>query len=171
MGVDMVVVIMGSKSDWVIMKQCTKVLHQFGIPFETYISSAHRTPLRTKEIVLDTEHRGANVFIGAAGMAAHLAGSIAAMTNKPVIAVPLAGGVLDGIDSLLSSVQMPNGIPVATMAVGKAGAINAAYFCVQILSLQPKYSNLCLELAKDREKRAIQLEKDTQTIQDELQSQ
>ncbi|RDU72420.1 5-(carboxyamino)imidazole ribonucleotide mutase [Helicobacter aurati] len=167
----MVVIIMGSMSDWNVMKECTKVLKQFDISFEVYVSSAHRTPLRTKEIVLDAEQRGADIFIGAAGMAAHLAGGIAAITCKPVIAVPLAGGLLDGLDSLLSSVQMPKEIPVATMAVGKAGAINAGYLSVQILALQPKYANLALKLAQERESKAKQLEQDTQTIQTELQSQ
>lgn len=159
-----VVVIMGSKSDWQVMQECIAVLKNFEIPFEVHVSSAHRTPERTKEIVLDSVQRGAAVFIGAAGMAAHLAGAIAAHTLKPVIAVPLAGGVLDGLDALLSSVQMPQAVPVATMSVGKAGAINAAFFAAQILSLLPQYPKLSQLLAQEREVRACKLEADTKSI-------
>ena len=159
-----VVIIMGSKSDWKVMQECIAILKKFEIPFEVHISSAHRT----KEIVLTSEKRGAAVFIGAAGMAAHLAGAIAAHTLKPVIAVPLAGGVLDGLDALLSSVQMPQAVPVATMSVGKAGAINAAFFTAQILSLLPQYPNLSQLLTKERQERAHQLEKDTQSIRNEI---
>lgn len=163
-----VVIIMGSKSDWKVMQECIAILKKFEIPFEVHISSAHRTPERTREIVLTSDKRGAAVFIGAAGMAAHLAGAIAAHTLKPVIAVPLAGGVLDGLDALLSSVQMPQAVPVATMSVGKAGAINAAFFASQILSLLSQYPNLAQLLVKERKDRASQLEKDTQSIQSEI---
>ncbi len=160
-----VVVVMGSKSDWQVMQECILILKKFGIPFEVHISSAHRTPERTKEIVLHADKSGAIAFIGAAGMAAHLAGAIAAHTLKPVIAVPLAGGVLDGLDALLSSVQMPQAVPVATMSVGKAGAINAAFFVAQIFSLLPQYSHLTRMLADERQERAYQLEEDTRNIQ------
>lgn len=163
-----VVIIMGSKSDWNVMQECIEVLKKFKIPFEVHISSAHRTPDRTKEIVVTSEKRGAAVFIGAAGMAAHLAGAIAAHTIKPVIAVPLLGGVFDGLDALLSSVQMPQAIPVATMSVGKAGAINAAFFATQILSIFPEYPNLAQLLIKERQERAYKLIKDTQSIQNEI---
>lgn len=159
-----VVVIMGSKSDWQVMQECINILKKFAIPFEVHVSSAHRTPERTKEIVVESTNRGAAVFIGAAGMAAHLAGAIAAHTLKPVIAVPLAGGVLDGLDALLSSVQMPQAVPVATMSVGKAGAINAAFLAAQILSLLPQYPHLKQLLVNERQERACQLEADTQSI-------
>lgn len=165
-----VVIIMGSKSDWQIMQECVAVLKKFEILFEVHVSSAHRTPERTKEIVLDSVKRGAAVFIGAAGMAAHLAGAIVAHTLKPVIAVPLAGGVLDGLDSLLSSVQMPQAVPVATVSVGKAGAVNAAFLATQILSLLPQYPNLSELLAKDRKERACKLEADTQSIRGVIES-
>lgn len=163
-----VVVIMGSKSDWQVMKECIAVLKKFEIPFELHISSAHRTPERTKEIVLDAVKRGAEVFIGAAGMAAHLAGSIAAHTLKPVIAVPLTGGMLDGLDSLLSSVQMPQAVPVATMGIGKAGAINAAFLATQILSLLPQYTHLSKLLIQERQERAQKLEEDTKDLQNKI---
>ena len=133
---DFVSIIMGSKSDAGIMNECVEVLKKFDVPFEMIISSAHRSPERTKEYVKDAQNRGAQVFIAAAGMAAHLAGSIAALTTKPVLGVPLAGGALDGLDSLLSTVQMPSSMPVATLTIGKAGAINAAYLAMQILSLK-----------------------------------
>ena len=126
------VIIMGSKNDWQIMKECVTILEKFKIRYEVYISSAHRSPLRTQNIVLDSQKRGAQAFVAAAGMAAHLAGSIAAHTLKPVIAVPLAGGILDGLDALLSSVQMPREIPVATVALD--GAKNAAILALQIMA-------------------------------------
>lgn len=163
-----VVIIMGSKSDWQVMQECIKILEQFQIQYEVYVSSAHRTPIRTKEIVIDSQKRGAEAFVGAAGMAAHLAGAIAATTLKPVIAVPLAGGMLDGLDSLLSSVQMPQAMPVATMSLGKAGAINAAYFVAQIFASMPQYPNLTEQLEADRQKRAKQLEDDTEFIRQGL---
>lgn len=165
------VIIMGSKNDWQIMKECVTILEKFRIRYEVYISSAHRSPLRTQNIVLDSQKRGAQAFVAAAGMAAHLAGSIAAHTLKPVIAVPLAGGILDGLDALLSSVQMPREIPVATVAVGKAGAINAGYLIAQIFSLLPDYSNLADMLQQERQERSIQLEKETESIRQDIQSQ
>ena len=148
---EFVSVIMGSKSDYEVMSECLKVLEQFGVRYEVLISSAHRSPNRTQEYVKNAESRGAKVFIGAAGMAAHLAGAIISQTTKPVIGVPLKGGILDGLDALLSTVQMPSSMPVATMAVGKAGAINAAYLAIQILSLNNK--NLAQKLRQDREEK------------------
>ncbi|RDU67030.1 5-(carboxyamino)imidazole ribonucleotide mutase [Helicobacter didelphidarum] len=162
------VILMGSKSDWSIMRECVLTLEKFRIPYEIHISSAHRSAHRTIEIIKDSESRGAKVFIGAAGMAAHLAGVIAAHTVKPVIAVPLTGGMLDGLDSLLSSVQMPKGIPVATMSVGKAGAINAGYFVAQLFSFLPQYSHLAQKLQEERENEAKKLLNDTELIQEEI---
>ncbi len=163
-----VVIIMGSKSDWQIMKECVAILDKFNISYEVHVSSAHRTPTRTRDIVIDSQNRGAVVFIGAAGMAAHLAGAIAAHTLKPVIAVPLAGGICDGLDALLSSVQMPQAIPVATMSIGRAGAINAAFYAMQILSLLPHYQYLSEMLENERIDKAKQLEQDTEAIRKEI---
>lgn len=161
-------IIMGSKSDWQVVKECVDVLKKFGIPCEVYVSSAHRSAARTEQIVRECEMRGVAAFIGAAGMAAHLAGCIAAHTLKPVIAVPLTGGMLDGLDSLLSSVQMPKGMPVATMSVGKAGAINAGYFVAQIFALQADFVSVADALNAEREAIARQLIEDTKSIQQEM---
>ncbi|MGI9287852.1 MAG: 5-(carboxyamino)imidazole ribonucleotide mutase [Pseudomonadales bacterium] len=130
-----VAVLMGSDSDLPVMEACLTVLTKFGIPFEAKITSAHRTPEQTRAYVQDAEQRGCAIFIAAAGMAAHLAGAVAAHTAKPVIGVPLEASLL-GLDSLLATVQMPPGIPVATVAVGKPGAKNAAHLAAQILALQ-----------------------------------
>lgn len=130
-----VAVLMGSDSDLPLMEAAFAVLQQLQIPFEARITSAHRTPTVTHEYVLDAESRGCGVFIAGAGMAAHLAGAVAANTLKPVIGVPLPGA-LEGLDALLSTVQMPGGIPVACVAIGKAGAKNAAWLAAQILAGQ-----------------------------------
>jgi len=129
-----VLILMGSDSDLPIMEESAAVLKEFGIGFEMHISSAHRSPKRTAELSAEAAARGIKVVIAGAGMAAHLAGVVAAETVLPVIAVPLPGGALNGIDALYAMVQMPGGIPVATMAIGKAGAKNAGLFAVQILS-------------------------------------
>lgn len=128
-----VAIVMGSDSDLPVMEASFQVLRSFDIPFEARITSAHRTPEVTKAYVKDAEERGCAVFIAAAGMAAHLAGAVSAATVKPVIGVPMNAS-LDGLDALLSTVQMPAGIPVASVAIGKAGAKNAAYLAAQILS-------------------------------------
>jgi 5-(carboxyamino)imidazole ribonucleotide mutase len=125
---------MGSASDWKHLQGAVEVLEGLGVSFEVHVSSAHRTPERTVELVRSAEAGGCRVFICAAGMAAHLAGVVAAHTVRPVLGVPLPGGVLDGVDALLSTVQMPGGIPVATFAVGPAGARNAAFFAAQIIA-------------------------------------
>lgn len=130
-----VLILMGSDSDLPVMEECTKVLQKFGVAFEMHISSAHRSPERTGELARTAAGRGVKVIIAGAGMAAHLAGVVAAETVLPVIAVPLPGGALNGLDALYAMVQMPGGIPVATMAIGKAGAKNAGLFAVQILAL------------------------------------
>ena len=127
-------VLMGSDSDLPIMEASFEILGKFNIPFEVKVTSAHRTPKATHDFVTDADKRGCVAFICAAGMAAHLAGAVSATTLKPVIGVPINGS-LDGLDSLLSTVQMPGGIPVATVAIGKAGAKNAAYLAAQIIGV------------------------------------
>lgn len=129
-----VAILMGSDSDLPVMEASFDVLDKMKLPFEAQVLSAHRTPVQAKEYVKDAEQRGCKVFIAAAGMAAHLAGAVAANTVKPVIGVPLSAS-LDGMDSLLSTVQMPPGIPVGSVAIGKAGAKNAAYLAAQIVAL------------------------------------
>lgn len=125
---------MGSGSDWKHLQGAVEVLRELGVSCRARVTSAHRTPERTFEIVRAAESDGCQVFICAAGMAAHLAGVVAAHTLRPVLGVPLPGGVLDGVDALLATVQMPAGIPVATFAVGPAGAKNAAYFAAAIVA-------------------------------------
>lgn len=129
-----VVILMGSSSDWKHLKGAVGVLEDLGISHRVHVSSAHRTPQRTIELVRQAEDRGCRAFICAAGMAAHLAGVVAAHTVRPVLGVPLPGGVMDGMDALLATVQMPSGIPVATFAVGSAGARNAAFFAAQVIA-------------------------------------
>jgi 5-(carboxyamino)imidazole ribonucleotide mutase len=129
-----VVILIGSANDWKHLQGAVDVLRKLGITFEVHVSSAHRTPVRTAELVQSAEAAGCRAFICAAGMAAHLAGVVASLTIRPVLGVPLPGGVLDGVDALLSTVQMPAGIPVATFAVGSAGARNAAIFAAQIVA-------------------------------------
>jgi 5-(carboxyamino)imidazole ribonucleotide mutase len=130
-----VAILMGSDSDFPTMQATTEVLSSLDIPFEVKVTSAHRTPERTFAYVRDAQERGCEVFICAAGLAAHLAGTVAAHTIKPVIGVPLDAG-LNGLDSLLSTVQMPGGIPVACVAIGKAGAQNAGFLSAQMLALK-----------------------------------
>lgn len=130
-----VAVLMGSESDLAVMRATYQVLDALGVAWETRITSAHRTPDATHSYVKDAEQRGCAVFIAAAGLAAHLAGAVAGLTTKPVIGVPLESGPLNGEDALLSTVQMPGGIPVACVAIGKAGAKNAGYLAAQILAL------------------------------------
>ncbi|MFZ5803232.1 MAG: 5-(carboxyamino)imidazole ribonucleotide mutase [Acidobacteriota bacterium] len=131
-----VMILMGSASDWGTMQETARVLSQLQVPYEVHVASAHRTPERVRRLVAEGEAGGVQVFVAGAGMAAHLAGFLAAHTTKPVIGVPLPGGVADGLDALLATVQMPGGVPVATVAVGKAGARNAAFLAAQILALQ-----------------------------------
>ena len=128
-------ILMGSDSDLPTMGEAAKVLREFDIPFEIHVSSAHRTPDRVIRFARDAEKRGLRVLIAGAGGAAHLAGVTAAHTLLPVIGVPMEGGALHGLDALLSTVQMPGGIPVATVAIGKPGARNAGLLAVQILAL------------------------------------
>ncbi len=128
-------IIMGSDSDWGTMQKCVATLKAFDIPFEAHIMSAHRTPERAAHYAEEAEARGLKVLICAAGMAAHLAGVIAGHTTLPVLGVPMKGGAMDGLDALLATVQMPGGIPVATLALGNAGATNAGVLAAQILAL------------------------------------
>lgn len=128
-------IIMGSDSDLPLIKNTIEVLKSFDINCEVRVASAHRTPDVVSEYVQDAEHRGALVFICAAGLAAHLAGAVAARTTRPVIGIPCDGGPLNGVDALYSTVMMPGGIPVATVAVGKAGAKNAGFLAAQIMAL------------------------------------
>lgn len=129
-------IVMGSDSDLPVMEEAEKVLNQFQVPYEITLSSAHRSPDRTQRYAKSAEERGLEVIIVGAGAAAHLAGVIASETTLPVIGVPIDSSPLKGMDSLLSTVQMPGGIPVATMAIGKAGARNAAILAIQILALK-----------------------------------
>lgn len=147
-----VAVLMGSASDAGQMQGAAELLRKLQIPCEMRVLSAHRTPDRTREYVRDAEQRGCAVFIAAAGMAAHLAGAVAAQTVRPVIGVPLDASGLGGLDSLLSTVQMPPGMPVATVAIGAGGAKNAALLAAQILALED--GKLAVRLRQEREERA-----------------
>jgi 5-(carboxyamino)imidazole ribonucleotide mutase len=126
-------VVMGSASDWETMQHCAEQLRALGVPFETRVLSAHRTPEELSAWVRDAEGRGVEVFVAGAGMAAALAGAVAALTTRPVLGVPMESGLAGGLDSLLSMVQMPGGVPVGVLAVGRAGAVNAAVLAAQIL--------------------------------------
>ncbi|HEU0265874.1 MAG TPA: 5-(carboxyamino)imidazole ribonucleotide mutase [Geobacterales bacterium] len=159
-----ILIIMGSDSDLPVMEECASVLREFGIPFEMRISSAHRSPKRTAELAAGAAGRGVKVIIAAAGMAAHLAGVIAAETTLPVVGVPMPGGALNGVDALYAMVQMPGGIPVATMAIGKAGAKNAALFAVQILAVSAPPLAAKLQAHKEQMARDVE-EKDEKLAQ------
>ncbi|MEW6250849.1 MAG: 5-(carboxyamino)imidazole ribonucleotide mutase [Planctomycetota bacterium] len=128
-----VAILMGSENDWAVMQQAARTLEEFGVTYEARVLSAHRTPAETADYVRQADAGGTRVFIAAAGMAAHLAGAVAAHTTRPVLGVPLVAGELNGLDALLATVQMPPGIPVGTLAIGKAGATNAALLAVAIL--------------------------------------
>ncbi|KPK11250.1 MAG: phosphoribosylaminoimidazole carboxylase [Acidithiobacillales bacterium SG8_45] len=147
-----VAVLMGSDSDLGTMQACLDVLKKLDVPVEVKITSAHRTPDITHAYVKDADKRGCAVFIAAAGLAAHLAGTVAGLTLKPVIGVPMDAGPLDGLDALLSTVMMPGGIPVASVAIGKAGAKNAGYLAAQMLSLSD--TALADRLRAEREENA-----------------
>ncbi|PKH03895.1 5-(carboxyamino)imidazole ribonucleotide mutase [Psychromonas sp. MB-3u-54] len=130
-----VAILMGSDSDLPVMQGTIEILKSFSITFEVKVTSAHRTPAATHAYVTDAENRGCKVFICAAGLAAHLAGAVAGITTRPIIGVPIDCGPLNGQDALLSTVMMPAGVPVATVAIGSAGAKNAAYLAAQILAV------------------------------------
>ncbi|ELD4871674.1 5-(carboxyamino)imidazole ribonucleotide mutase [Campylobacter jejuni] len=156
-------ILMGSKSDYETMKEAAKTLESFGVKYELIISSAHRSPKRIKEYIANAEEKGAKVFIAAAGMAAHLAGAVAAYTTKPVLGVPMPGSNLASMDSLFSTVQMPSGIPVGTLAIGKAGAINAAYLAMQILAIYDV--DLAQKLKEDRLEKEKKLVSDSKEVE------
>lgn len=158
----LVSIVMGSDSDWPVMAEAGKVLERFQVPYEYYLTSAHRAPERTAAYAKKAAERGIKVIIAGAGAAAHLAGVIASHTYLPVVGVPIDSSPLQGWDALLSTVQMPAGIPVATMAVGKAGARNAALFAVRILGtgderLQSELIAYTRELAQEVERKHNQM--------------
>ncbi len=160
-----VAVLMGSDSDLPVMQACLDTLKKLGVPAEVKITSAHRTPAATHDYVTTAEMRGCGVFIAAAGLAAHLAGAVAANTTRPVIGVPM-NGALEGLDSLLSTVQMPGGVPVATVAIGKHGAKNAAYLAAQILATADE--ELAARLIDERAANARAVEAADARLQEQL---
>lgn len=159
-----VLIVMGSDSDLPVMQEAADILAKFGVPWEMRISSAHRAPARTMALASEAADRGIRVIIAGAGMAAHLAGVVAAKTILPVIGVPLPGSALNGVDALYSTVQMPGGIPVATMAIGKAGAKNAGVFAVQILALTDT------RLTESLQKYRLEMEQDLERKDADLQA-
>lgn len=158
-----VLIVMGSNSDLPVMREAADLLRQFKVPCEIRISSAHRSPAMTARLAAEAAGRGVRVIIAGAGMAAHLAGVIASETILPVIGVPMMGGTLNGVDALYSTVQMPGGIPVATMAIGKAGAKNAAILAVQILALSD--AGLAEALKQYRREMALDVERRDAALQ------
>jgi len=159
-------IIMGSKNDYEIAESAVNVLKEFGIEYEVIVSSAHRTPERTGEWSRTADERGLDAIIALAGAAAHLAGVIASETNVPVIAVPVSATSLNGMDALLAMVQMPGGIPVATMAIGKAGAKNAGIFAAQIIGRRDKA--MYDKLLAYREAMKEKVYKDNEALQEML---
>lgn len=151
-----VAILMGSDSDLPVVQATLDTLQALGVPYEVKITSAHRTPAATHAYVKEADGRGCAIFVCAAGLAAHLAGTVAGLTLKPVIGIPMDGGPLNGMDALLSTVQMPGGIPVATVAIGKAGAKNAAYLAAQMLALSD--SAIANRLREERETNARQVQ-------------
>jgi len=147
-----VAVLMGSKSDLPVVEKTLEVLKSLDMGYEVKITSAHRTPEATHSYVKDAESRGCQVFICAAGLAAHLAGAVAGITTRPVIGIPIDAGPLKGMDALLATVQMPGGIPVATVAIGSAGAKNAAYLAAQIMAVADE--ELRARVLQDRKQNA-----------------
>ncbi|MDE0056431.1 MAG: 5-(carboxyamino)imidazole ribonucleotide mutase [Gammaproteobacteria bacterium] len=159
-----VAILMGSESDWPTMRGCADVLADLDVGFEVRVTSAHRTPAATAEYVADALSRDCGVFVCGAGMAAHLAGAVAAQTVRPVIGVPIASGPLSGFDALLSTVQMPSGIPVATVAVG--GAKNAGYLAAQIIAAGD--AALSGRLGDDREANRQGVARQNASVQEDL---
>ena len=155
-------IVMGSDSDLPVIKKATDQLKKLEIPFEVHIYSAHRTPAEARDFALNARKRGFGVIIAAAGMAAHLAGALAANTTLPVIGIPCAGPALDGLDALLSTVQMPTGIPVATVAVG--GGANAALLAAQILAVEDAELAVRLDAKRAADAAAV-LEKDAGVLE------
>jgi len=152
----LVIVLMGSKSDWEVMRQADETLTKFGVPHECRVLSAHRTPVETAEYISEAEGRGVEVVIAAAGGAAHLAGVCAAHTVLPVLGVPMESAALKGLDSLLSTVQMPAGIPVGTLAIGPAGARNAALLAIAILgNARPELREKLRQFRQDQKQKIL----------------
>ena len=162
----LVTILMGSDNDYEVMVEAARALDQFGVPFEMTVSSAHRTPERTAGIVRSARERGVKVIIAGAGAAAHLAGVVAAETTLPVIAVPIDSTSLQGLDALLAMVQMPAGIPVATVAIGKAGARNAGLLAVQILAVSD--SGLASRLLEFKQEMAAGVEVKARALEQRL---
>ena len=150
-------IIMGSDSDLPVVQKAVDMLKQFDVPFEVHVYSAHRTPVEARDFAVNARENGFGAIIAAAGMAAHLAGAIAANTTLPVVGIPCKGGMMDGLDALLATVQMPTGIPVATVAIN--GAANAALLCAQIIAVEDKELAAKLD-AKRKADAAKVLEKD-----------
>jgi phosphoribosylaminoimidazole carboxylase PurE protein len=161
-----VAIFIGSESDFDVVEGAIETLKEFAVPFALEVTSAHRTPERTVNLVKTFEKKGVEVFIAVAGKAAHLAGVVAAHTRLPVIAVPVGSTTLSGFDALLSSVQMPKGVPVACMGLGKSGAINAALLSVQVLGL--KDPALAKKMEDYKKKMAVQVEESSKKIKDLL---
>ncbi|WP_028574842.1 5-(carboxyamino)imidazole ribonucleotide mutase [Desulfonatronovibrio hydrogenovorans] len=157
-----VAIFMGSKSDLEKVRPCSEVLDKLGIEHFMTITSAHRTPERTRKLIREMEEKGCKVFVCAAGMAAHLAGAVAASTIKPVIGIPLSASSLGGMDALLATVQMPPGFPVSTVALDKAGARNAAWMAAQILALDDQ--ELARKIEAARQKMRDDVEKASEEI-------
>ena len=157
-------IVMGSDSDLEIMEETAAILTKFGIPFEMTVASAHRSPKRAAEIASSARKRGIKVIIAGAGHAAHLAGAMAAFTSLPVIGVPIDSSCLQGLDSLLSTVQMPPSVPVATVSIGKPGAINAGILATQILALSD--SKLAEKLEEYKKEIAEQVEQKAEKLKD-----
>ena len=151
----MIGIVMGSTSDWETMKAAAKMLEEFGVPYEAKAMSAHRTPHAVAEWATNAQKNGMKAIIAAAGGAAHLAGVVAAHTTLPVLGVPMPSKHLQGLDSLLSTVQMPKGIPVATFAIGDAGAANAALFAVSLLALEDKALAAKLDEFRRKQTKAV----------------
>ncbi len=166
MATSLVAILMGSDSDLPTVKEAWAVLRDFGVAFEAHVLSAHRSPEDLVSFVKQAEARGLRIFIAAAGGAAHLAGAVAAHSTRPVIGIPIQSGELGGLDSLLSTVQMPGGVPVATMAIGAGGAHNAGLLAVQILALSD--TALSEKLRQHQAEQVEQVRKKDKKIQTEL---
>ena len=162
MGKPLVGILMGSDSDLSVMEEASKVLEKFGVGHEVIVSSAHRSPERTRKYVVGASKRGIKILITGAGAAAHLAGVVAAETTLPVIGVPIGSSALNGLDALLSTAQMPGGVSVAGMAIGKAGAKNAGILAIQILALNDK--NLHKKLLKFKKDQAKAVEQKSRKL-------
>jgi 5-(carboxyamino)imidazole ribonucleotide mutase len=157
-----VAIFMGSKSDEATVRPCTEVLDKLGVSYLFTVTSAHRTPERTARLVSELEGSGTQIFICAAGLAAHLAGAVAAKTIRPVLGIPIAASPLGGMDALLATVQMPPGFPVGTLALDKVGARNAAWLAAQILALHDPA--LAERIKKERQKMIDQVEEDAKSL-------